>query len=97
MALLERVGDNRHKFEGGKAGTAVVMPPQAQRELQVKQNKTKEGVRNGPTMHYTDPAIHSSCVRGRYGRTDRGRQGSIRGRRLPQIRGTGKPTFWLNS
>ena len=30
------------KFEGGKAVSAVVMPPQAHRELQGKQNKTKQ-------------------------------------------------------
>ena len=36
----ERVGDYHHKFEGGKAVPAVVMPPQAHRELQGKQNKT---------------------------------------------------------
>ena len=42
----ERVGDYHHKFEGGKADTAVVMPPQAHRELKVKQNKTKPVVRS---------------------------------------------------
>ena len=36
-----RVGDYHRKFEGRKADTAVVMPPQAHREVQVKQNKTK--------------------------------------------------------
>ena len=32
-----------HKLEGGKVVSAVVMPPQALRELQGKQNKTKPG------------------------------------------------------
>ena len=37
----EQAGDYHHKYEGEKAGTAVVMPPQAHRELQVKQIKAK--------------------------------------------------------
>ena len=38
----EQVRDYHPKFEGGKAVSAVVMPPQAHRELQGKQNKTKQ-------------------------------------------------------
>ena len=37
----EQVGHYHPKFEGGKVVSAVVMPPQAHRELQGKQNKTK--------------------------------------------------------
>ena len=39
--MASQVGDYHPKFEGGKAVSAVVMPPQAHRELQGKQNKTK--------------------------------------------------------
>ena len=38
----EQAGDYHPKFEGGKVVPAVVMPPQAHRELQGKQNKTKQ-------------------------------------------------------
>ena len=41
----EQVRDYHHKFEGGKAVSAVLMPPQAHRELQGKQNKTKQVTR----------------------------------------------------
>ena len=37
-----QVGQNHPKFEGEKVVSAVVMPPQAHRELQGKQNKTKQ-------------------------------------------------------
>ena len=40
--MASQVGQNHHKFEGGKVVSAVVMPPQAHRELQGKQNKTKQ-------------------------------------------------------
>ena len=40
----EQVGDYHPKFEGGKVVPAVVMPPQAHRELQGKQNKTKQTI-----------------------------------------------------
>ena len=40
--MASQVGDYHHKFEGGKVVSAVVMPPQAHRELQGKQNKTKQ-------------------------------------------------------
>ena len=39
--MASQVGDYHHKFEGGKVVSAVVMPPQAHRELQGKQSKTK--------------------------------------------------------
>ena len=39
--MASQVGDYHPKFEGGKVVSAVVMPPQAHRELQGKQNKTK--------------------------------------------------------
>ena len=39
--MASQVGQNHPKFEGGKVVSAVVMPPQAHRELQGKQNKTK--------------------------------------------------------
>ena len=40
--MASQVGQNHPKFEGGKVVSAVVMPPQAHRELQGKQNKTKQ-------------------------------------------------------
>ena len=40
-ALDERDCQAASLFEGGKVVSAVVMPPQAHRELQGKQNKTK--------------------------------------------------------
>ena len=40
--MASQVRDYHHKFEGGKAVSAVVKPPQAHRELQGKQNKTKQ-------------------------------------------------------
>ena len=40
--MASQVGDYHPKFEGGKVVSAVVMPPQAHRELQGKQNKTKQ-------------------------------------------------------
>ena len=40
--MASQVGDYHHKFEGGKVVSAVVMPPQAHREMQGKQNKTKQ-------------------------------------------------------
>ena len=43
--MASQVRDYHHKFEGGKAVSAVVMPPQAHRELQGKQNKTKQNRR----------------------------------------------------
>ena len=39
--MASQVGDYHPKFEGGKVVSAVVMPPQAHRELQGKQNKNK--------------------------------------------------------
>ena len=39
--MASQVGQNHPKLEGGKVVSAVVMPPQAHRELQGKQNKTK--------------------------------------------------------
>ena len=42
VQMVSQVGDYHHKFEGGKVVSAVVMPPQAHRELQGKQNKTKQ-------------------------------------------------------
>ena len=46
----EQVGHYHPKFEGGKAVSAVVMPPQAHRELQGKQNKTKQNKANRGRM-----------------------------------------------
>ena len=49
--MASQVGQNHPKFEGGKVVSAVVMPPQAYRELQGKQNKTKQNmfcIRRGP-------------------------------------------------
>ena len=40
--MASQVGQNHPKFEGGKVVSAVVMPPQAHRELQGQQNKTKQ-------------------------------------------------------
>ena len=40
--MASQVGHYHPKFEGGKVVSAVVMPPQAHRELQGKQNKTKQ-------------------------------------------------------
>ena len=40
--MASQVGDYHPKFEGVKVVSAVVMPPQAHRELQGKQNKTKQ-------------------------------------------------------
>ena len=39
--MASQVGHYHPKCEGGKVVSAVVMPPQAHRELQGKQNKTK--------------------------------------------------------
>ena len=36
----KRTGYYHHKFEGGKLAAAVVLPPEAYRESQGKQNKT---------------------------------------------------------
>ena len=41
------------KFEGGKVVSVVVMPPQAHRELQGKQNKTKQTSRSGSNSCWT--------------------------------------------
>ena len=48
----EQVGDYHHKFEGGKVVPVVVTPPQAHRELQGKQNKTKQAdlIIRGPLL-----------------------------------------------
>ena len=42
--MASQVGHYHPKFEGGKVVSAVVMPPQAHRELQGKQNKTKQRI-----------------------------------------------------
>ena len=44
--MASQVGQNHPKFEGGKVVSAVVMPPQAHRELQGKQNKTTKHPRS---------------------------------------------------
>ena len=46
--MASQVGHYHPKFEGGKVVSAVVMPPQAHRELQGKQNKTKHGITAQP-------------------------------------------------
>ena len=40
--MVSQVSHYHHKFEGGKVVSVVVMPPQAHRELQGKQNKAKQ-------------------------------------------------------
>ena len=54
----ERAGDYHHKFEGRKADTAVVMPPQVLRVAsQTKQNKTYGlyALTIGPSQNQTVP------------------------------------------
>ena len=53
--MASQVGDYHHKFEGGKVVSAVVMPPQAHRELQGKQNKTKQNMQNPSSIRALEP------------------------------------------
>ena len=39
----ERIGNYQPKFEGGKVVAAVVVPPEAYRELHREQNRTEHG------------------------------------------------------
>ena len=55
--MASQVGHNHPKFEGGKVVPAVVMPPQAHRELQGKQNKTKVRVLCGHKKEFFDLLI----------------------------------------
>ena len=48
--MASQVGHYHPKFEGGKVVSAVVMPPQAHRELQGKQNKTKQNREERPLL-----------------------------------------------
>ena len=54
--MASQVRDYHPKFEGGKAVSAVVMPPQAHRELQGKQNKTKQNKTTQPTVSIAPPS-----------------------------------------
>ena len=69
FADLWQVGQNHPKFEGGKVVSAVVMPPLAHRELQGKQNKTKQNMaymaiftRRGPCSVMQSGASPGSSV-----------------------------------
>ena len=56
----ERVGNYHHKLEGGKDVSAVVIPPQAHRELQGKQNKTRPSQFSAPSSMCTRHPLHCS-------------------------------------
>ena len=64
--MASQVGHYHPKFEGGKVVSAVVMPPQAHRELQGKQNKTKQN--KAQTTGWTDSTCTSTgCTDDRAG------------------------------
>ena len=60
----EQVGHYHPKFEGGKVVSAVVMPPQAHRELQGKQNKTNPRLARPSALAATDQTnfAHTNAV-----------------------------------
>ena len=60
--MASQVGQNHPKFEGGKVVSAVVMPPQAHRELQGKQNKTKQNSKPVPLYLVLSIGL-SACAR----------------------------------
>ena len=59
--MASQVGHYHPKFEGGKVVSAVVMPPQAHRELQGKQNKTKQN-KTSATLQPEPAWLHLSLL-----------------------------------